>query len=206
MTSGHTLLNLATWCKGGTQVLGPGKRLAIWTQGCLKQCPGCVSPEFRELKAAQIVDAASLATYAIAHPEFSGLTISGGEPFLQASALVYLIRLIRERREAFSVILFTGFYREELNWPEAADLLEEVDLLIDGPYLENEFSDKGLRGSTNQRFHFLTNRLKGQEEEIVLGERAREIQIEEDSLFPIGIPTKKGAFKDIFDELRHSIP
>ncbi len=201
MTTGHTLLNLAAWCKSGTQALGPGKRLAIWTQGCLKECPGCISPEFRELKAAQLIEPAALAAYAIGHPEFSGLTVSGGEPLLQASALTRLIRLIREQREDFSVILFTGLCIEELTWPEATELLTEIDLLIDGPYREAEFSHNGLRGSTNQRFHFLTDRLKEHAEEIVSGKRIREIHCEEDSLFPIGIPTEQGAFKNIFNEL-----
>lgn len=194
-------LNLATWCKQGTAALGPGKRLAIWTQGCLKSCPGCISPEFGELKMAQCVDIMALATYAIQHEELTGLTISGGEPFLQASGLTRLMHLIRGVRGDFSCIVFTGFRREELTWEEATKFLGTIDLLIDGSYVAEEDTHVGLRGSTNQRFHFLTDQLKSYEEEITLCRRKREIHCDDRYLFPIGIPTKDGAFGDLFEKL-----
>lgn len=194
-------INLAAWCKNGTEVLGPGKRLAIWTQGCMKHCPGCISPEFRECKEAQLVDGKALAAYAICHRELSGITISGGEPFLQASALAKLIRAIRKERDDFSSIVFTGFCREELVWEEAAALLSVTDLLIDGPYVQEQFAGEGLRGSSNQRFHFLTDKLKPYSQEILSGKRSREIHCDEKSLFPIGIPSEEGAFGNIFKQI-----
>ena len=194
-------LNIAAWCKNGTEVLGPGKRLAIWTQGCMKRCPGCISPEFRELTQAQIVDGKAMATYAIRHPEFSGITISGGEPFLQASALAKLISTIKSERENFSSIIFTGFLIEELIWDEATELLQLTDLLIDGPFVQEMFTTEGLRGSQNQRFHFLTDKLKPYFQEITLGKRNREIQCDEKSLFPIGIPLKEGVLGNIFKHI-----
>lgn len=195
------ILNLATWCKEGTEALGPGKRLAIWTQGCLKKCPGCVSPELRPLKSVQRVDGKALATFVCTRKDFDGITISGGEPFLQASGLAQLIRLIRKEKTNFSVIVFTGFYREELDWNEAQDLLQVTDLLIDGPYKQEYACNLGLRGSTNQQFHFLTNRLLPFYEEIVNGRQKREIQYQGQSVFPVGIPPLSGIFGDLFEHL-----
>ncbi|MBQ4162555.1 MAG: radical SAM protein [Parabacteroides sp.] len=195
------ILNLAAWSKEGTEVLGPGKRLAIWTQGCLKKCPGCISPEFQPLKLAQKVDGKALATYICTKKGFTGITISGGEPFLQAANLAKLIHLIREENNEFTVIVFTGFYHRELNWKEAEDLLKVTDLLIDGPYLQEQICNKGLRGSTNQQFHFLTNRLIPFYEEIVNGKRKREIQYQGSAVFPIGIPSHLEVFGDLFENL-----
>lgn len=195
------ILNLATWCQEGTNALGPGKRLAIWTQGCLKKCPGCVSPEFRPLKPALQVDGKALAAFACSQKDFDGITISGGEPFLQTSKLTRLIHLIRKEKTEFSVIIFTGFLRNELIWDEAKALLQVTDLLIDGPYIQELTCDQGLRGSTNQQFHFLTDRLMPFYEEIVNGNRKREIHYRGKSVFPIGIPPRSGIFGDLFEHL-----
>ena len=92
--------------------------------------------------------------------EFEGVTISGGEPFLQAAALAKTIRLLREKRDA-GVIVYTGYTYEELlelNDPGADALLRETDLLIDGPFVEALNDDGGLRGSSNQRAVLLTDR------------------------------------------------
>lgn len=203
MEKGNSLtLNLASWCKEGTHVLGPGLRFAIWTQGCLKACPGCVSPSFRPLVWAQRVDGKALAEYVIRRTDFEGISISGGEPFLQASALSRFIRLIRARRKAITVIVFTGFLLENLVWPEAAELLDETDLLIDGPFLKEQICDQGLRGSSNQRFHYLTSRLEPYKEFLEFGPREREIQYEGDAIFPVGIPPQSGLFGDLFEHIK----
>lgn len=195
------VLNLAAWCKEGTTALGPGKRLAIWVQGCMKNCPGCVSPEFRPLRLAQEVNGKALAAFVCAEKRFNGITISGGEPFLQASHLTQLIQLIRKKEADFSVIVFTGFVKKDLTWKEAEDLLQVTDLLIDGPYIQEQTCDIGLRGSKNQQFHFLTNRLTPFQEEIVTGKRKREIHYQGQSVFPIGIPPRSGIFGDLFENL-----
>lgn len=194
-------LNLATWCKDGTTALGPGKRLAVWTQGCMKRCPGCISPEFRELKRSQCVDVAALAAYAVQRKEFDGLTVSGGEPFLQALALARLVRAIKVARPDMTCIVFTGFYLGELIWNEAIELLAVTDLLIDGPFVQEKVIYYGLRGSSNQHFHFLTDALKTFEDELTSCNRIREIHCDGTGLFPVGIPAGEGVFGNIFDNL-----
>ena len=195
-------LNLATWSEEGTYALGPGKRLALWTQGCLKRCQGCISPEFQVLKPAHLVEVDTLVSWLFTRKDFEGITISGGEPFLQATHLARFLQQIRLKREELTVIVFTGFRREELDWPEAQRFLQWIDLLIDGVYVEQQTSEVGLRGSDNQRFHYLTERLLPWKIEIEQGERIREIQYINQTIFPIGIPPKAGVLGDLFTNKR----
>ena len=113
--------------------LGPGNRFVIWTQGCRRRCPGCMSPDSRPMDGGRPVSEEALAGTVLRHA-FDGVTVSGGEPFLQSAALTKLIRLIRAERDA-GVILYTGYTYEELKAfrdPDADALLGEIDLLIDG--------------------------------------------------------------------------
>ena len=88
-----------------------------------------------------------------ANPLLTGLTLSGGEPFLQPAALLPLARAAHER--GLDVWSYSGFTLEELRAQEDPDvdaLLDELDVLVDGDYRE-ELRDLTLhfRGSRNQR-------------------------------------------------------
>ena len=172
-----------------TTALGPGTRAAIWVQGCNLHCPGCISPDWIPFKPAlrltpgQVVDKLSL-------DEITGLTFSGGEPMEQALALAEVVRLARQRRD-LDVICFTGYRYEKLLKKPAnsgvPDLLELVDVLIDGPYIREQNDSVGLRGSKNQRIIYLTDRLQVYQ----LENQARKVEfkIEDGSLTMVGIPT-----------------
>lgn len=138
-------------------VLGPGKRFAVWTQGCNRRCPGCTAPEAWDMQAGEKIAVDALAME-ITLSGADGLTISGGEPFLQPAALAKMIDLIRRKRE-MGVIVYTGFTLEQLReMPQAQPLLERIDLLIDGPYVREQDDGLSLRGSSNQRVIPLTER------------------------------------------------
>lgn len=140
--------------------LGPGTRFALWVQGCHRRCPGCTAPESWDMRSGERIDVRALA-WEIALSGADGLTISGGEPFLQPQALAEMIDLIRRKRD-MGVIVYTGFtYEELLTRPDAAALLERTDLLIDGPYIRGLDDGKSLRGSSNQRVLPLTGRYLG---------------------------------------------
>jgi anaerobic ribonucleoside-triphosphate reductase activating protein len=172
-----------------TTALGPGTRAAIWVQGCNLRCPGCISPDWIPFKPAlqltpgQVVDKLSL-------DEITGLTFSGGEPMEQALALAEVVRLARQRRD-LDVICFTGYrYETLLKKPTHSgvpDLLELVDVLIDGPYIREQNDSVGLRGSKNQRIIYLTERLQGYQLENQV--RKVEFKIDDGSLTMVGIPT-----------------
>ena len=143
-----------------TQLLGPGKRAVLWVHGCCFDCPGCIAVNFRT-GPYQTESAEALARWYL-NTGAEGLTISGGEPMLQADALSRMIGRIRETQDA-GVIVYTGFTYEVLQKaarekPEIAAFLSCIDLLIDGPYLQEEDHNEPFRGSANQRILQLTDR------------------------------------------------
>ncbi|RKS79636.1 anaerobic ribonucleoside-triphosphate reductase activating protein [Actinomadura pelletieri DSM 43383] len=180
------VLNVAEVC-ASTRALGPGVRAVAWVQGCPFRCRGCVAPDWIERRPAREMTPAELADALLVDPEVTGLTFSGGEPMEQAAGLADAARLARERRE-LTVICFTGYRLEELRGrpgPEA--LLAEVDVLIDGRYVDVLDDDVGMRGSANQRVHRLTDRLA--DADLEAGPRRAEIRVRADSALLVGVPS-----------------
>lgn len=146
-------------CAFPVQGLGPGKRVGLWLRGCRRACPGCMAPELWEqshpVPLAEV--AQELAPYLALG---DGLTISGGEPFDQAPALLKLVRLLRADWPQLEVLCYSGYLFEELEAKGAAEaeLLSELDLLLDGPYLQDLPNTLLWRGSDNQRLHLLSAR------------------------------------------------
>lgn len=133
---------------------GPGIRLAIFTQGCRQACVGCHNPAAQPFTSNRSVTVGELWRRIEANPLLAGITLTGGEPFEQAEALVALARRAREKR--LSVWAYSGYLYENLlagvPSPAAPRLLEQVDVLVDGPYVEALGSlDLPWRGSSNQR-------------------------------------------------------
>lgn len=133
---------------------GPGFRVSFWTQGCPHRCEQCHNPEawdfnggyeFTEQTMQSILAAIS------ANGITRGLSILGGEPlcFANAPLTVYVIKRVKEVYPDISIYLWTGYLREEI---ECLDILKDIDVLIDGPYIAAERDiTLPLRGSRNQR-------------------------------------------------------
>lgn len=139
------------------RTLGPYSRFGIWVQGCRRKCPGCVTPDAQPLGGGYEVKVDELVRLILHEPSVEGLTISGGEPFLQADALCELIDQVRSFAP-LGVILYTGYLYEEICEQPLARL---CDAIIDGPYVE-ELDDGGsLRGSSNQRLILCNPRYEG---------------------------------------------
>lgn len=158
-------------------VLGPGNRFAVWVQGCPLGCAECTSPTWIPQAGGVEASVGDLADRII-DQAVDGLTLSGGEPFAQASALAELVRRVRAARD-LSVMSYTGFVLEHLRrHGDAAQhrLLESLDILVDGPYLANRHASLRWRGSTNQRLHYLTDRHRPQPDDDSAG-----LQIEVDA-------------------------
>jgi anaerobic ribonucleoside-triphosphate reductase activating protein len=119
-----------------------------------------------------------------------GITLSGGEPMEQAAGLAALIHLARRRKD-LDLICFTGYLYERLvnNPPNRGvpELLQEVDVLIDGPFIQSLNDSVGLRGSSNQRVIHLTSRLR--EHDLESQSRRVEVTIRRGELALVGIPT-----------------
>ncbi len=183
-------LNIAALCLS-TQALGPGIRAAVWVQGCPFHCPGCIAPDWIPYKEARLVTPTKLAAELLSEPEVTGLTISGGEPMIQAICLSELVRIARSEKE-LDVICFTGYrYEQLIKFPKETgvpDFLKEIDVLIDGPYIQALNTGIGLRGSENQNFIYLTDRLGFFDFQST--PRRLEINILENEILMVGIPPK----------------
>ena len=147
-----------------TEAEGPGKRFAVWFQGCPLRCAGCCNPEMLPFTGGQDLGVAEIAQRmqsAIAQG-IEGLTLLGGEPFAHAAGADALAFEARQR--GLSVMVFSGYTLEELRARHDRDtdlLLSLTDILVDGRYEQGlpETSRRWI-GSANQRIHFLTDRYR----------------------------------------------
>ncbi len=141
------------------RVLGPGDRYVVWVQGCHRNCPGCIAASSHRPGAGFRMTPAELALEILISGA-EGITISGGEPFLQADVLGEAVERVRRKKD-LGLIVYTGYLYEELNSvPGAGRLLAVTDLLIDGPYIQALDDGLSLRGSGNQRVIPLTDRYR----------------------------------------------
>lgn len=187
-------------------VLGPGVRAALWVQGCPLRCPGCVAPETLPFAGGEVLAVSRLAEEFVALKGIEGLTFSGGEPMAQAAALTELVDQVRARRD-LSIVCYSGFPLEYLRGngtPAQHELIERLDILIDGPYLRRRHTDLRWRGSDNQRVHFLSPRYRHLAP--MVQERGSWIEFEldeQDSLHWMGIPPPgfRAAFEQRLDRI-----
>ncbi|MDB9528722.1 4Fe-4S single cluster domain-containing protein [Oscillatoria sp. CS-180] len=122
-----------------SEVNGPGCRAVVWVQGCLRACPGCFNPASWSFEPNQLITIDDLVERILSEPRNEGVTFSGGEPFWQASALAEVARRVKE--QGLNVMSFSGFTLEQLQSksapPESQALLAQLDILVDGPYVES---------------------------------------------------------------------
>ncbi|MDR2137847.1 MAG: anaerobic ribonucleoside-triphosphate reductase activating protein [Synergistaceae bacterium] len=135
---------------------GPGLRLAVFSQGCLHRCRGCHNPATHDPGGGYEVDVAAILAALDANPLLDGITLTGGEPFLQAFPLAELARGVKRR--GLSVWTYTGYRWEELMEEIGrgnagfAELLKHTDVLVDGRHEQEARSlSLSFRGSSNQR-------------------------------------------------------
>ena len=121
-----------------------------------------------------------------------GITVSGGEPFLQAGALAALIAAVKEKRD-IGVIVYSGFTIEEIRSREAfLPLLHCADILIDGRYVRQLDDGRAYIGSSNQRLHYLTDRYReAGAAYYACPARRAEIKLTTDRAVLIGVPSEK---------------
>lgn len=137
---------------------GPGKRLLLFTQGCSIHCNGCINSHIwqfgcgKDITATEILDICK-------ENGADGITFHGGEPLDQASAVLEVVKLLKEN--GFSIILFTGYIKKELKGDQNK-VWNLADIVVSGRFVE---SKKNLymqfRGSTNQRVYTHKGKYKG---------------------------------------------
>ena len=152
------LINLHSTIKS-SRVNGPGDRFVIWTQGCRKMCKNCYNPETWSHYRNNLIDI-DLLVEEIKNSSISGVTISGGDPFEQPEELFYLLTKIKQLDLSDGVIVFSGYTIDEIRVrEELRKSLDYIDVLIDGLYIDEKRITNGLAGSSNQEFHFLTDKI-----------------------------------------------
>ena len=135
---------------------GPGIRYVLFTQGCPHHCKNCHNPETHDFNGGKLIDIDIIIEDILKNPLLQGITISGGDPFIQAKEVNLFLKKLNEKIN-LNVIIFTGFEYEYLIKYSTKEngylnLLSSADILIDGKY-EETLKDPNLlfRGSSNQR-------------------------------------------------------
>jgi anaerobic ribonucleoside-triphosphate reductase activating protein len=165
MTTSHSVLLRLAQTVACTEAEGPGRRFALWFQGCPLRCPGCCNPAMLPFEGGQAVRVGTLIEEIRAARERSvieGITLLGGEPMAHAWGAAILAHAVR--RLGLSVMVFSGYTLEEIHArgdPDEHALLAWTDLLVDGPY-RRDLPETRRRwiGSANQRVHCLTGRYR----------------------------------------------
>lgn len=151
-----------------TEAEGPGRRAAIWLQGCPLRCPGCCNPEMLPFEGGEPWSPVELVARVVAEAaprKLEGISLLGGEPFAQAAGAAQLAAGVRA--QGLSVMIFSGYThgvlrRRAKGEPSVAALLAACDLLVDGPYLEAQHDlTRRWIGSRNQHLLFLSERYQG---------------------------------------------
>ena len=134
---------------------GFGLRYSIYLAGCIHHCIGCHNPKSWNSKAGyeltptlleQLIDAINQNTL------LDGITLSGGDPFYNPTALRLLLQKLKVGT-GLNIWCYTGYTLEQIEAdPKLAACLPYIDVLVDGPFIA-ELSDPTLsfRGSSNQR-------------------------------------------------------
>lgn len=188
------------------RVLGPGKRIGIWVQGCLKRCPKCIAGPFLREEGGVSYPVEVLKDeilFYLQSTDAAGITISGGEPLLQWPALRSILQSLRAKAKPFSCVLYTGYKRlssgnfEGLNGGKAEGIEDLVDLIIDDEYVDQLNDGAFMRGSSNQGLHFLNSSFQTEFEKYAVAQGSkRGFQIFQKNNFVAGMPPR-GFIKEL---------
>ena len=130
---------------------GPGFRTSIYCAGCRHACPGCHNPQSWDFSGGHAMTTEDIMRVIESDP-YANVTFTGGDPMYQPEGFAELARTIRQRTTK-DIWCYTGFTFETLvNNPRQRELLEQIDVLVDGPYIKDQRDETLLfRGSRNQR-------------------------------------------------------
>lgn len=144
-------IRLAAWLQPDSIVDGEGVRTVLWTQGCPHHCPGCHNASTWDFAGGEEVLVEDVIDGLKQLKNQDGITLSGGDPVCQSEACYVISKSAHEM--GLNVWCYTGYtYEAMLVNPKTKKLLEEIDVLVDGKFIEAEKSyDIYFRGSKNQR-------------------------------------------------------
>ena len=156
----NLLLNVASVIIG-SYTNGPGKRVVIWIQGCTIGCPGCFNTPMQPHEPRHLIDpllfAEIISSECIEHG-CEGVTLTGGEPFQQAAALGIFSSKIKENN--LTIVCFSGYSKENLILsidPSVQNLIDLVDMLIAGPYNNQNTYHRTWSDDPDKEYVFLSD-------------------------------------------------
>lgn len=161
------LIRLASKLQRNSIVDGEGIRAVVWTQGCPHNCPGCHNPETHDFDGGFLVDVEELKEEINSLDSEVGVTLSGGDPFVQPEACLEIAKYCH--KIDLNVWCYTGYTYEQLvkmgkDNPVINDFLNEIDVLVDGRFVQKLKSlEAKFRGSKNQRLIDMKETLKSGE-------------------------------------------
>lgn len=148
---------------------GPGVRTTIFLTGCTLNCKNCFNKEYQNFHFGKVFDEKAFDEVmdCLSDANISGLSVLGGEPFDNLAGLKEFITKVRAKSEK-DIWIYSGYTFEELLEKDGAmDVLKNIDVLVDGRFVE-DLKDLKLkfRGSSNQRIIDMKRTLE--EDEILL--------------------------------------
>ena len=178
--------------------LGVGKRIGLWFQGCSIRCKGCMSKytwDFDEKYKTNVEDVLK----EIFSFNVKKITISGGEPFDQSEALEYILKKLKENNFD-DILVYTGYEYDELT-KKYKNILDYIDVLIAGRFIEGLESNYIWKGSENQKMYIFNKKLEKIYNDYKKKKKDKRLQIVEknNDIYILGIPYQKD-IKEIIDE------
>lgn len=181
-------------------VLGPGRRIGLWLQGCKIRCKGCVSMDTWEPDPSRAIAVSDLLAWCrhTAEGDLDGVTISGGEPFDQPIALRALLNGLHAwRRQGgadFDILCYSGYPLKTLE-RKHKPLLALLDAVIPEPYTDGQPLGKVWRGSSNQPLVPLSERGAARygaflDETVESQGKRMQVAVEGQRVWMIGIPDR----------------
>ena len=143
---------------------GEGIRVSLWISGCCIHCKGCQNPQTWNFKSGIEFTNNDLEELlnALKQPYIKGLTLTGGNPLDNSCDILNICKTVKKELPKKDIWLYSGYTLEEIEQDPIKNLiLKYIDILIDGPYIE-EKRDISLhwRGSSNQRIINVQETLK----------------------------------------------
>mgnify|MGYP001416702535 FL=1 len=144
-------IRLSSNCIKDSTVDGPGLRIVIWTQGCKHNCKGCHNPHTHDINGGFLEEIDNVIKYINDSKIQRGITLSGGEPFLQPLELIPVAKAAINK--GMNVWAYSGYtYEQILSDKNKKALLDCIDVLVDGPFVLEEHDTRlTYKGSKNQR-------------------------------------------------------
>lgn len=173
------------------ETLGYGKRIGIWTVGCTHECMNCSNPELWKSNSAKEVSIEKILKYIENIPHADGVTITGGDPFLQSKDLLSLVVGLKNIGYK-DLLVYSGYTLDELRkqGETVNQILSNIGVLVDGRYVDELNDNKSFRGSSNQRIIVLDKELEERYSGAENWERKTQIVMNDNSIQAIGLPMK----------------